>query len=353
MSQLTIEDIARLAGVSRSTVSRVINDQPSVRPAVRERVQQVISAHGYTPQAAARQLVTQRTRTIGLILPDMAYNLFSNPIFALMGQGVSQVAAQEGYVSMQFMGQRDLEEEIFSSLLRSRHFDGVVLISGEYNDLCPAFLKHANIPYVRIGRDPYHDDLKYVDINNVEAVHTAVKHLIQLGHRRIAMIKGLARDTCSADRYEGYRQALYEAGIPLDEALVSEGDWTAACGYTSAQHFLQLDEPPTALFSSNDIMAAGVVRAVQENGLKVPDDLALVGFDDLDQTTMIFPELTTIRQPGVEMGARAAKMLIDQLEHENTDLEHVILPTTLVIRKSCGFYRDATLVEHGGSVKNE
>lgn len=341
MSQLTIEDIARLAGVSRSTVSRVINGQPSVRPAVRDRVQEVIVANSYTPQAAARQLVTQRTRTIGFILPDMTYNLFANPIFALMGQGVSQVCTQEGYISMQFMGQRDMEEHVFFSLLRSRHFDGVILVSGEYDDPCPALLKNAKIPYVRIGHDPNHADLKYVDINNVEAARTAVGHLLSLGHRRIAMIKGLARDTCSAERYEGYKQALLAAGLPLDEELVGEGDWTAACGYKLTQRFLQLAEPPTALFSSNDIMVAGVVRAVHESGIKVPDDLAIVGFDDLDQTTMIFPELTTIRQPCVEIGVSAARMLIDQLEDENTRLEHTILPTTLVIRASCGFYRQS------------
>lgn len=341
MSQLTIEDIARLAGVSRSTVSRVINGQPSVRPAVRDRVQEVIAANSYTPQAAARQLVTQRTRTIGFILPDMTYNLFSNPIFALMGQGVSQVCTQEGYVSMQFMGQRNMEEQVFFSLLRSRHFDGVILVSGEYNDPCPTFLKNAHIPYVRIGHDPNHDDLKYVDINNVEAARTAVGHLINLGHRRIAMIKGLARDTCSEERYEGYRQALAQAGIALDEELVGEGDWTAACGYRLTQGFLQLAEPPDALFSSNDIMVAGVVRAAHESGIRVPDELAIVGFDDLDQTTMIFPELTTIRQPCVEIGVKAASMLIEQLENENTAVEHAILPTTLVIRASCGFHRSS------------
>lgn len=336
MEQLTIEDIARLAGVSRSTVSRVLNGQPSVRQSVRERVQEVIADHGYTPQAAARQLVTQRTRTIGLILPDTASNVFSNPIFALMGQGVSQVCTQQGYISMQFMGQRSMETQMLFSLLRSRHFDGVVLISGEYEDPGPAFLEKAGIPYVRIGHDPRHDDSKWVDINNTEAARCAVEHLIQLGHRRIAMIKGLARDTSSMERYIGYQQALHDAGIPLDEELVMEGDWTAACGYRTTQHFLSIEVPPTALFSSNDIMVAGVVRAAHENGVRVPEDLAIVGFDDLDQTTMIFPELTTIRQPCMEMGARAAQMLIEQLENGNTEPEHVILPTTLVIRASCG-----------------
>lgn len=339
MSQLTIEDIARLAGVSRSTVSRVINEQPSVRPAVRERVQEVIATYGYIPQAAALHLATRRTRTIGLILPDSAYQLFGNPIFAQMGQGVSQACTEAGYISMQFMGQRNTEEQTLFSLLRSRQFDGVVLISGEYDDPRPSFLQKARIPYVRIGRDPNHNDVKYVDIDNVAATRSAVEHLIHLGHRRIAIIKGLARDTCSADRYEGYKQALLAADIPLDEDLVGDGDWTAACGYHFTQRFLQLPSPPTALLSSNDMMAAGVVRAAHELALKIPDDLAIVGFDDLDQTTMIFPELTTVRQPCVEMGQRAAEILIDQLEHENEEPVHEILPTTLVIRASCGFKR--------------
>lgn len=342
MSQLTIEDIARLAGVSRSTVSRVINGQPSVRQEVRDRVQAVIAEHKYAPQAAARQLVTQRTRTIGLILPDSAYQMFGNPIFAQMGQGVSQVCAQKGYISMQFMGQRNMEEQTLYNLLRSRPFDGVVLISGEYEDPRPGFLRNAGIPYVRIGRDPNHDDMKYVDIDNIAAARAAVEHLVKLGHRRIAMIKGMGTDTSSADRFEGYKQALQGAGIALDEQLVGDGDWTAVCGYTITRRFLELDSPPTALFSSNDMMAAGVVRAVHERGLKVPDDLALVGFDDLDQTTMIFPELTTVRQPCVDMGARAAEILINQLENENEEPEHVILPTTLVIRSSCGFAQRAT-----------
>ncbi len=337
MSQLTIEDIARLAGVSRSTVSRVINGQPSVRPSVRDRVQEVIGIHGYTPQAAARQLVTQRTRTIGLILPDNGYHLFGNPIFALIGQGVSQVCFQKDYVSMLFMGRQDIDEQTLFTLLRGRHFDGVVLISSDCNDPCPPFLQRTGIPYVRVGHDPGQNDVKYVDVDNVEAAYTAVSHLIKLGHKRIAMIKGLAKDICTSARYEGYVKALTEAGIALDPALVGDGDWSTASGYELTQRFLQLASPPTALFSSNDMMVAGVIRAAQEHGLVVPNDLAIVGFDDLPQTTMIFPELTTIRQPCVELGIRATEMLIEQLKDGNNEPEHVILPTTLIIRQSCGF----------------
>jgi LacI family transcriptional regulator len=341
MSQLTIEDIARLAGVSRSTVSRVLNNQPSVRPAVRDRVQEVITAHGYAPQAAARQLVSQRTRTIGLILPDNAYHLFGNPIFALMGQGVSQVCTEQGYISMLFMGRQDMDEQSMLNLLRGRQFDGIVQISSDINDPTTALLKATGIPYVRIGHDPQHNDPYYIDVDNVEAARVAVRHLISLGHRRIAMLKGLAKDFCSAARYQGYQEALEEAGIPLDPALVGEGDWTTASGYKWTQHFLQLEQPPTALFSSNDMMVAGVVHAVHEQGLSVPEHLAIVGFDDLPQTTMIFPELTTIWQPCVEIGVSAATMLIELLENGPKEPTHIILPTTLVIRESCGFKRQA------------
>ncbi|GHO81552.1 LacI family transcriptional regulator [Ktedonobacter sp. SOSP1-85] len=338
MPQLTIEDIARLAGVSRSTVSRVLNSQPSVRPAVRDRVQEVIIAHGYTPQAAARQLATQRTRSIGLILPDNVYNLFGNPIFALMSQGVSQVCAQQGYTSLLFMGRQDMNEQDMFKMLRGREFDGVVLISSNTNDTYAAFLKETGIPYTRIGHEPGLDDLRYVDVDNVEAARIGVKHLISLGHWRIAMLKGLARDTCTSDRYQGYKEALEEAGIPLDPELVGDGDWSTASGYELTKRFLRLERPPTALFSSNDMMVAGVIRAAHEQGRSVPEDLAIVGFDDLPQTTMIFPDLTTIRQPCVELGIRAAEMLIEQLEHDTKETKpmHVILPTTLVIRESCG-----------------
>jgi DNA-binding LacI/PurR family transcriptional regulator len=337
MPHLTIEDIARLSGVSRSTVSRVLNGQPSVRPEVRDHVQQVISSYGYTPQAAARHLVTQRTRTIGLILPDNVYNLFGNPIFALMGQGVSQVCSQSGYNSMLFMGRQDMGDEKLLTLLRGRHFDGIVLISSDADQTCPTFLKEANIPYVRIGRDPEQEDNKYVDVDNVEAADIAVSHLLKLGHQRIAMIKGMAKDICTAARLQGYKNALTRAGLPIDPDLIADGDWSTASGYHLTQQFLKLVSPPTALFSSNDMMVAGVIRAAQQQGLTVPNDLAIVGFDDLPQTTMIFPELTTIRQPSIEMGVCATEMLIDQLENGNDDPAHIILPTELVIRQSCGF----------------
>ncbi len=336
MSQFTIEDIARLASVSRSTVSRVLNDHPSVRPSVRDRVLGVIKEHGYAPQAAARHLVTQRTRLIGVLFPRSTEYLLANPIFASFGQGIGQMCAQRGYLAMLSLGLRDMEERMLFDMLRSRYFDGIVLISSESHDPLPFFLKEARIPYTRIGHDPEGDDAAFVDVDDVEAAYKAVKHLTSLGHQRIAIIKGPDVDVCVSRRYSGYERALQEAGLAVDPSLVGEGDWLHTSGKEMMQHFLQLDNPPTAVFSCNDMMAAGALHAIYEQKLRVPEDIAIVGFDDVPQTKVIIPALTTIRQPNEEMGSKATEMLIDRLEGKDGQPQQVIFPTMLVVRQSCG-----------------
>jgi DNA-binding LacI/PurR family transcriptional regulator len=336
MPQFTIEDIARLASVSRSTVSRVLNDHPSVRPSVRDRVRSVIKEYGYAPQAAARHLVTQRTRLIGVLFPRSTEYLLTNPIFASFGQGIGQTCAERGYLAMLSLGLRDMTERRLFDMLRSRHFDGVVLISSESHDPLPFFLKEAHIPYTRIGHDPEGGDEAFVDVDDVEAAYKAVKHLTSLGHKRIAIIKGPAAEVCIPRRYRGYERALHEAGLEVDPLLVGEGDWLHTSGKEVMQHFLQLDDPPTAVFSCNDMMAAGALHAIYEQGLCVPEDIAIVGFDDVPQTKVIIPALTTIRQPSEEMGSKATEMLIDQLEGKAGQPRQVIFSTTLVVRQSCG-----------------
>jgi len=336
MSQFTIEDIAKLASVSRSTVSRVLNDHPSVRSTVRDRVLSVINEYGYAPQAAARHLVTQRTRIIGVLFPPSANFHLANPVFASLGQGIGQACAQRGYLSMLSLDLRNMEEKILFNMLRSRHFDGVVLISSDRHDPLPFFLREAQIPYTRIGHDPEGNDEFYVDVDDMDGAYQAVNHLISLGHQRIAIIKGPKTEVCTPARYHGYLKALEEAGLPLDPTLVDEGDWSHNSGREAMQRFLDLDDPPTAVFSFNDMMAAGTLHALYARGLRVPQDIAIVGFDDVPQTQIIIPALTTIRQPSEEMGMRATNMLIDQLEDMDGPPRQVIFPTTLVVRQSCG-----------------
>lgn len=336
MSQKTIKDIAKLAGVSRSTVSRVLNNHASVRPTVRDRILQVINEQGYTPQAAARHLVNQRTHIIGVLFPRSDYYLLNNPIFASIGQGIGQACARHGYTSMLSLGLREMEEERLFNMLRSRHFDGIIMISSGLNDPLPLLMKEAQIPYTRIGHDPNADDPYWVDIDDTDAAYIAVKHLIAQGHSRIACIKGPINEACTGARFRGYVQALQEAGLPFDPDLVYAGDWLHTSGAEAMKHFLQLSKPPTAVFSFNDMMAVGVLHVLYERGLRVPEHLALVGFDDLPQTKIIIPPLTTIRQPSIEMGIQATEMLIDQLEGKDCQPTHKILPATLIIRKSCG-----------------
>ncbi|HTI15402.1 MAG TPA: LacI family DNA-binding transcriptional regulator [Dictyobacter sp.] len=338
MSKLTIKDIARIAGVSYATVSRVLNNHPSVRPAVREHVWQVINEHRYTPQAAARNLANQRTRIIGVMFPRNADRLLTNPIFASFGQGIGQVCAQRGYLAMLSLGMRDMEEEMLFNLLRSRLFDGVVLISNDAHDPLPHILKETQIPYTLIGHNSEDEELVSIDVDNIEGAYKAVSHLTALGHQRIACIKGPPWEHCSQDRYEGYVKALQEVGLPIDANLVCTGDWTERSGYTSMRHLLRLEQPPSAVFCSNDLMAAGILHALYERGLTVPADVAIVGFDDLPQTSIIIPSLTTIRQPVVEMGMQATEMLIQQLEQHDYQPTRIILPTMLIVRQSCGAF---------------
>jgi LacI family transcriptional regulator len=247
------------------------------------------------------------------------------------------------------LGLRDMEERMLFDMLRSRHFDGIVLISSESHDPLPFFLKEARIPYTRIGHDPEGDDEAFVDVDDAEAAYKAVKHLTTLGHQRIAIIKGPAAEVCIPRRYSGYERALHEAGLAVDPLLVAEGDWLHTSGKEVMQHFLQLDHPPTAVFSCNDMMAAGALHAIYERGLHVPEDIAIVGFDDVPQTTVIIPALTTIRQPNEEMGSKATEMLIDRLEGKEGQPSQVIFPTMLVVRQSCGaMLRDA----HRGEGEN-
>lgn len=342
MPQLTIEDVAKLAGVSRSTVSRVLNNHPGVRPVVRDHILQVIREHGYVPQAAARNLANQHTKFIGVLFPSSSDLFFSNPFFSFTAQGIAQSCMQRGYFPMLSLSTSGMDANILISILRARHFDGIVLVSSEVDNPMLSVIVREQIPVVRFGRHPYLHNLNWVDIDNIEGAHKAVVHLLTLGHRRIASILGPLNETCSVDRRDGYKKALLEAGVAIDPELMREGDWSQMSGYTSMKYFLNLAQRPTAVFCCSDLMALGALRAIDEAGLSVPDDIALVGFDDLPGSSFTTPPLTTINQPNFEMGVRAANMLIDQIENQQQPPQHSILSTSLVIRQSCGAFATHT-----------
>jgi LacI family transcriptional regulator len=336
---LTLEEIGRLTGVSRSTVSRVINDSPGVRSEVRDRVHDVIRRTGYQPHAAARSLVTRRTRIVGIIIPEAVTTLFTDPFFAHLLCGITKTCNSERYQLMLSLFNDPAGPEVmYRRVIHSGHVDGVIVASTHTDDPLFARLLQDGVPFVLAGRHP-DERVNYVDVDNVGGARMAVEHLIRLGHRRIATITGPLRMAHGEDRLIGYRQALEAHQIAVDEKLIVEGDYTEASGSVGAQRLLPIK--PTAIFAASDIMAIGALRAIRDAGLRVPEDVALVGFDDVSIAAAIEPALTTIQQPIEHLGSMAAELLLEILEHPpeaDAPASRIVFPTKLVVRDSCGAF---------------
>jgi len=335
-ANLTLEDIAKLAGVSRSTVSRVVNEHPNVRKDVRERVLEAIQRTGYHPNAAARTLASQRSWTIGLVLPHSVSIFFTDPYFSHLTKGIAQACNQHNYTLALFIvGTKKDEEKIFPRIARKGLLDGVIVQSGHHGDQrIIGHLIDVNIPFIVAGRPFRSDNVSYIDIDNVNAAYNAVSHLIRIGHRRIGTISGPAMSAVGIDRMKGYRNAMTERGIMIDENLVAEGDFTETGGYYAMKKLIPFK--PDAIFAASDVMALGAMRAVNEVKLNIPDDIAFVGFDDLPIATYSDIQLTTVRQPVVQFGVQAVKALIDLIVNGINPPRHIILDTELIIRRSCG-----------------
>jgi LacI family transcriptional regulator len=335
---LTLDDIAKKAGTSRSTVSRVINGQPYVRQDVRERVLKVVQETGFHPNLAARSLASQRSWMIGLVLPRNVSSFFTDPYFPRLTQGIAQACNQHNYTLGLFLvGTPEDEEKIYPRVARKGLLDGILVQSGEIGDQLISRLVNANMPFLVVGRPFHEENVSYIDVDNVQAAHQAVSHLVRLGYRRIGTITGMIKSTVSMDRKEGYLQALVDSGLPVEKSLIVEGDFTEAGSYRAMRQLL--GAKPDAVFAASDMMALGAMRAVREAGLDVPGDVAFVGFDDIPLVPVPNPALTTVHQPITELGAKAVEVLIDLMENETRRPRRVIMETELVIRESCGAAR--------------
>ncbi|MGV8048872.1 MAG: LacI family DNA-binding transcriptional regulator [Anaerolineaceae bacterium] len=336
MSELTLEDIAKKAGVSRSTVSRVINGQLHVSEATRKRVLEVIKSTGFSPNAAAQTLVSQRSNTIGLVLPHSVSLFFTDPYYPHLIKGIAQACNDHNYTLALFLaGNSEDQEKLYPRVSRKGLLDGVIVQSGHHGDQSLiGDLAKTSLPLVIAGRPLFEHHVSFIDIDNVAAARQAVAHLISCERKRIATITGPMESAVGVDRLMGYQKALAEAGIPLDENLVVEADFTESGGYQAMQKILPAK--PDGVFAASDMMAIGAIRAARDAQMRVPEDIAFVGFDDLPVPQVIDFQLTTIRQPVVQFGYKAVETLIDIIDQEDHSVHHVNMETELIIRNTCG-----------------
>lgn len=337
---LTLEEIAQRARVSRSTASRVVNNQAGVRGDVRERVWTVVRETGYQPHAAARSLVTRRTQVVAVVIPESVNRLFMDPFFPRLLTGIAFKCNQRHYhLLLALFNESDGQAEMYGRVVGGGHLDGVIVASAHTHDPLFGRLLEDKVPFVLTGRHP-DERVSYVDVDNLDAARAAVEHLIRLGHSRIGLIAGPQTMTSGEDRLAGYRQALEAHRLPVDERLVVEGDYTEQSGALGVQRLLPAS--PTAIFACSDVMAIGALKALRDARVRVPQEVALVGFDDISVASAVVPALTTVRQPIEHLGSMAADVLLDSLSGEQgvrAPARRIILPTHLVVRESCGALR--------------
>lgn len=331
---INIEKIAHLAGTSRSTVSRVINNDPKVSAEVRERVERIISETGYRPNAAARNLAGKHTRVISLVVPRSPVEAFDDPFYLPLLKGMATAVNARSY-SLMLLILDKADPYLQSHLLDSHNADGILLgASLVNNNPYIPYLIERKVPFVSVGRHLYYSNINYVDVDNIGSAQNAVNHLLKLGLRRIATITGSLEVTSGVDRREGYLRALRAAGIEPQTEMMAEGGFSSEQGYVAMCDLLPMR--PEAVFVASDTMAVGAYRAIYEAGLSVPDDIAVVGFDDSEQASHLVPSLTTVRQPISELGHAAADLLLDIITGTVNQPVHKMLKSELIVRRSCG-----------------
>jgi len=315
-----------------------VNKPDSVSPALRARVQKVIEETGYHPNVAARTLASRRSNIIGLLIPNVTQFVFADPYYPTLIEGISRACnLNDLTLALFLLHSADEQDKIYQRALGIGLLDGLIVTADKIVDpLIPEIIAR-QIPAVYVGRPPDASRTSFVDVDNVAGAYLATSHLLRLGYQRIATISGPQNSTVGLDRREGYLKALQERGREIDPCLMSEGDFSRDSGYTAMRQLLP--QRPDAVFVATDTMALGAIQAIQEAGLEIPGDMAVIGFDDLPLAAQADPPLTTIRQPVRYTGLLAVQILIELLETALQPPRHIILPTELVIRATCGALR--------------
>jgi LacI family transcriptional regulator len=337
-SKVTIVEVAKKAQVSLGTVSRVINNDVHVAPETRERVSAVIQEMQYVANRQARGLKGMKTSVIGVLVPDLATSYIGEIM-----HGIDSELALHQFELMLFTHHRIAAKEAsYVANMVQGMVDGILLVLprniADYTDT----LTRHNFPFVLIDHQGNGDPCTAVGATNWQGAYNATEYLIKQGHKRIGFITGSMDLGCSHDRLKGYRSALRTYHIPEVPELVYEGDFNQPDGYAGASAFLELPIPPTAIFASNDVMAMGVMDAARNRNLRIPDDISIIGFDNIPQAAMINPSLTTVQQPLEQMGRVATQMLLSILKTPQKDVKRIELPTELIIRSSTSAPKNGT-----------
>ncbi len=326
----TIQDVARLAGVSPITVSRVLNNSGYASEETRARVEAAVAELGYVPNTLARGLRSKRTNTLALVMTDI-----TNPYFTLIARGVEDTASNSGYtVIFCNTDESESEEEKYLRILVQKQVDGVLLVPACSNSDSLNFLRSNEIPFVLIDRRVPGTSSDLVRSDSEQGAYNLTRHLIELGHQRIVTITGPQEVSTSQDRATGYQRAMKEAGLG-DQIRVYYGAFTQDSGYELARQALALDPCPTAIFGGNNFISIGVFKALRDASLTVPEDLSVVGFDDLPASLLINPILTVAAQPAYQMGSQATELLLKRIAGQlPAASQEIVLPTELILRRS-------------------
>ncbi|GAA1891348.1 LacI family DNA-binding transcriptional regulator [Actinomadura bangladeshensis] len=327
----TLEEVAARAGVGRGTVSRVVNGSPRVSPQAREAVLRAIEELGYVPNRAARTLVTRRTDTVALVVAESDQRLFGEPYFAGIIRGISNGLGDTGLQLLLALARSPDEYGRLEEYLTTQHVDGVLLTSLHAEDPLPAKLEANGVPTVLGGCPPGLTPVSYVDVDNRSGAREAVCHLISGGRRHIAAIAGPQDMGVGIDRLAGYREALADAGLP---EYVEYGDFGEASGIAAAEKLLAAQPRLDAVFAASDPMAFGALRILHRRGRRIPDDVAVIGFDDSSAAPLADPPLSTVHQSLEEMGVEMARLLVSRIRGETVADPVIILQPHLVLRES-------------------
>jgi DNA-binding LacI/PurR family transcriptional regulator len=334
--RVTSRDVAEKAGVSRTTVSFVLNEVEGVRISeeTRQRVFAAAQELGYVPNAAAQALVSRRTRIIGLVFSRSYHHLTSDDFLLQIVDGLLDVVRQHGIRLLLDSVENWDQEDAYLSLARAKRIDGIIISLPRSDDRELSVLVEEGFPVVLIGRLPG-VNICSVDVDNRAAARAAVEHLLSLGHTRIGCItNGAPSFIAASDRLLGYQEALATADIPYDEALVRYGNYSPKSGFEAMTSLLQEPVLPTAVFVASDVVAFGAMAAIHEYKLKIPDDIAVIGFDDVPLSRFFYPPLTTIHLPAAELGRKAGELLFDLILQQVEPGRQVLLDTDLVVRAS-------------------